>query len=80
MRSFCSLSMMITSASRMPSAMSWQTRTPISRMSPGTSVRGPTTRTSGTPRMLSAWMSERATREWTMSPTIATESREKSRL
>jgi hypothetical protein len=31
MRSFCRRSMMITSAPRMPSAMSWQTRTPISR-------------------------------------------------
>ena len=63
MRSFCSLSMMITSAPRMPSAMSWHTRTPISFRSPGTSVFGPTARTSGTPSVVSAWMSERATRE-----------------
>jgi hypothetical protein len=52
--------------------MSWHTRTPISRRSPGTKVFGPTARTSGTPSVVSAWMSERATREWTMSPTMAT--------
>ena len=43
-------------------------------------VRGPTARTSGTPSVVRAWMSERATRECTMSPTIATVSCEKSRL
>ncbi len=52
--------------------MSWHTRTPISRRSPGTSVLGPTARISGTPSVVSAWMSERATRECTMSPTMAT--------
>ena len=80
MRSFCRRSMMMTSASRMPSAMSWHTRTPMSRRSPGTRVRGPTARISGTPRVVSAWMSERATRECTMSPTMATVSWVKSRL
>ena len=52
--------------------MSWQTRTPICAMSPGTSVFGPTARISGTPSVVSAWMSERATRECSTSPTIAT--------
>ena len=60
--------------------MSWQTRTPISFRSPGTSVFGPTARISGAPSVVSAWMSERATREWTMSPTIATVSLVKSFL
>jgi hypothetical protein len=72
MRSFCSRSMMMTSAPRMPSAMSWHTRTPIAARSPGTSVLGPTARISGTPSVVSAWMSLRATRLCTMSPTMAT--------
>ena len=53
---------------------------PISAMSPGTSVFGPTARTSGTPSVVSAWMSERATRECTRSPTMATVSSRKSCL
>src|SRR5258708_31947287 len=36
----------------------------------GTRVRGPTTRTSAAPSVVSAWMSERATRECSTSPTI----------
>src|SRR5574343_834810 len=74
MRSFCKRSMMMTSAPRMPSAMSLQTRTPMSFRSPGTRVLGPTARMSGTPRVVRAWMSERATRLCTMSPTMATRS------
>ena len=72
MRSFCRRSMMTTSASLMPSSSVWHTRTPICAMSPGTSVRGPTTRTSAAPRVVRAWMSERATRECSTSPTMAT--------
>ncbi len=41
---------------------------------------GPIARTSGTPRVVSAWMSERATRECMMSPTTATRSAVKSFL
>ena len=80
MRSFCRRSMIITSTPLMPSAMSWKTRTPISLRSPGSSVFGPTARISGTPSVVSAWMSERATRECRMSPTIATVSLVKSFL
>src|SRR2546430_2023215 len=61
MRSFCSRSMITTSQPRMPSAMSWQTRTPNRSTSAGISVRGPTTRSSGTPKVFSAWICERAT-------------------
>ena len=80
MRSFCRRSMMTTSQPRMPSSSEWQTRTPICAMSPGTSVLGPTTRTSAQPSVVSAWMSERATRECSTSPTIATVRLEKSFL
>ena len=41
-------------------------------LSPGTSVRGPTTRTSAQPSVVRPWMSERATRECSTSPTMAT--------
>src|SRR5690606_6146618 len=78
MRSFCSRSMMITSTSRRPSRMSVYARAPMLSMPSGTSVRGPITRRSGTPRMDSAWMSERATRECITSPTTATRRRVKS--
>ena len=56
------------------------TRTPISRRSPGTRVLGPTARISAAPSVVSAWMSLRATRECTMSPTTATVSSLNSRL
>ena len=72
MRSFCSRSMMMTSQPLMPSSSEWHTRTPICAMSAGTSVLGPTTRTSAQPSVVSAWMSERATRECSTSPTMAT--------
>ena len=79
-RSFCSLSMITTSTPRSPSRMSVNVRTPICSSPPGNSVRGPITRTSGTPSVVSAWMSERATRECSTSPTIATVSFVKSPL
>ena len=80
MRSFCRRSMMTTSASWMPSCSVWHTRTPMGPKSPGTSVRGPTTRTSAAPSVVSAWMSDRATRECSTSPTMATTRLEKSFL
>src|SRR5690606_877366 len=80
MRSFCRRSVMTTSQSLMPSSSVWHTRTPRCDRSLGTSVRGPTTRTSGQPSAVSAWMSERATRECTTSPTMATDSLVKSFL
>ncbi len=80
MRSFCSRSMITTSQPRMPSAMSWKTRVPRRSTAAGSSVAGPTTRRSGTPSVFSAWICERATRECSTSPTIATESAEKSFL
>ncbi|CFW09670.1 Uncharacterised protein [Bordetella pertussis] len=80
MRSFCRRSMMTTSASRSPSSMSVQTRTPICASPSGSSVAGATTRTSGTPSVVRAWMSERATRECSTSPTMATVSWLKSPL
>ena len=80
MRSFCSRSMITTSQSLIPSSSEWQTRTPICAMSAGTSVLGPTTRTSAHPSVVRAWMSERATRECSTSPTMATVRLEKSFL
>ena len=80
MRSFCRRSITTTSQSRRPSAMSWKTRTPRRSTSAGISVFGPTTRRSGTPSVFNANICERATREWRMSPTIATVSAEKSFL
>ena len=80
MRSFCSLSMITTSQPLMPSAMSVHTRTPSRSTSAGMRVLGPTTRRSGTPRVFSALICERATRECSTSPTIATVSPEKSFL
>ena len=52
--------------------MSWNTRTPIASTFAGSSVFGPITRTSGVPSVVRPWISERATRECSTSPTIAT--------
>ena len=54
MRSFCRRSMMTTSQPLMPSSSVLHTRTPMAAMSEGTSVRGPTTRTSAQPRVVKA--------------------------
>ena len=65
--------MMMTSTPAMPSSISLKTWTPrLSRVSVGSRVFGPTTRTSETPRVFSASIWERATRECRMSPMIAT--------
>ena len=52
--------------------MSWNTRTPSASTPAGSSVCGPITRTSGAPSVVRPWISERATRECSTSPTIAT--------
>ena len=52
--------------------MSWNTRTPSASTLVGSSVFGPITRTSGVPSVVRPWISERATRECSTSPTIAT--------
>ena len=52
--------------------MSWNTRTPSDSTCDGRSVRGPITRTSGVPSVVRPWISERATRECSTSPTMAT--------
>ena len=52
--------------------MSWNTRTPSASTPAGSSVCGPMTRTSGAPSVVRPWISERATRECSTSPTIAT--------
>ena len=80
MRSFCSRSMTITSQSFSPARMSWNTRTPSASTPLGRSVCGPMTLTSGAPSVVRPWISERATRECRMSPTIATVSRVNSFL
>ncbi len=80
MRSCCSRNMMTTSQSRSPPAMSLNTRTPSRSTAAGSSVLGAITRTSGTPSVFNAWIWERATRECSTSPTIATVSAEKSFL
>ena len=54
MRSFCNRSIITTSTSFSPVAMSWWTWTPSFSTCVGISVRGPTTRTSGTPRVVRA--------------------------
>ena len=71
-RSFCKRNMMMTSQPLIPSSNVLKTRTPICDRSLGTKVLGPTTRTSAQPKVVKAWMSERATRECNTSPTIAT--------
>ena len=53
------------------SAMSCETRTPVASMPRGISVGGPTSSTSA-PIIAKPWMFERATRECSTSPTIAT--------
>ena len=79
-RSFCSRSITTTSQPASPARMSWQTRTPSDSTAVGSSVCGPTTRTSGVPSVVRPWISERATRECRMSPTIATVRSRKSFL
>src|ERR1051325_9596737 len=80
MRSFCSRSITTTSQSLSPARMSVNTRTPTPSTPSGSRVCGPITRTSGTPSVVRPWISERATRECSTSPTIATTSRVKSFL
>ncbi len=67
--------MITTSTSFRPSSALVNTRTPYCSSRPiGKRVRGAITRMSGQPRVLSASMFERATRECRISPTIATDS------
>ena len=61
-----------------PSSMVRNGTTPRLATAGGSRVRGATTRISPAPRARRAWISERATRECRMSPTIATRMREKS--
>ena len=60
--------------------MSVNTRTPSDSTCVGSNVRGAITRTSGVPSVVKPWISERATRECSTSPTIATVKPVKSRL
>ena len=71
MRSRCRRSIITTSASFSPSSIEWKTSTPISAMPAGSSVDGATTRTRA-PSAFSSRMLERATRECSTSPQIAT--------
>src|SRR6185437_14374829 len=71
-RSFCSRSITTTSQPATPLCISLNTRTPVASTRVGTSVRGATTRMSGVPSVARPDTSERATREWRTSPTIAT--------
>jgi hypothetical protein len=80
MRSFCSRSITTTSQPARPRRMSWNTLTPSASTPVGSSVCGAITRTSGTPSVVRPWISERATRECSTSPTTATVSRLKSFL
>ncbi len=60
----------MTSASLIAS-MSVEIEQPIASMPRGMSVGGPTSVTEA-PHRTSAWMFDRATREWSTSPTMAT--------
>ena len=72
MRSFWMRNAMITSAPRMPSASESQRFAPGNSSGSGARLAGETKRSSPTPSVCRAVPVERATREWLMSPTIAT--------
>ena len=79
MRSFCRRSIITTSTSCKPRLHVVEHMHAERFSTPfGSRVRGAITRTSGTPSVVSAWISERATRECITSPTIATRSWVKS--